>query len=62
MKMKICTLILCAALTSCGKIYHYELDEIADDCGGYDQIKSMWLDATTVRAYCKDGSLANTKD
>lgn len=49
-------------LSGCAKIYDYELNRIAEICGGYDKIKSIWVDGTTPRAYCEDGSLVSTKD
>ncbi len=55
--------ILIALLcTGCGKIYDYELQRIAEICGGYEQIKKTWIDVSTVRAYCKDGNQVSAKD
>ena len=60
--MRMLTVILVTLIISgCGKIYDYELKRLAEICGGYDNIQSVWLDATTARAYCKDGSLINSK-
>ena len=56
------TVLLC--VTGCGKrtIYDYELERTAKICGGYDKIKSVWIDLTTVRAYCTDGKMISPED
>lgn len=61
LKIFILTLItlLCVG---CGKIYHYELQRIAEICGGYDQIKSVWVSVAKIRAYCKNGTMVNAHD
>lgn len=57
------TVVLIALLAAgCGKTYDFELARLAEICGGYDKIKSVWIDLTTARAYCKDGSFVTVKD
>ena len=55
-------LLLC--ITGCWKhtIYDYEIERTAKICGGYDKIKSIWIDLVVVRAYCIDGRMISPED
>ena len=52
---------LLVSLSGCSEIYHYELKVIAENCGGYDEIFRTWVDASTVRAECKNGDITSAK-
>lgn len=54
--------LIALLVAGCGKIYDYELERLAEICGGYDQLKSVWMDASTPRAYCADGRSVKTKE
>jgi len=62
--MKIVIIIgLLVSFAGCdSKIHYYELDVINRICEPRDGIKSVWRDVTTIRAYCKDGTLVSAKD
>ena len=49
-------------LTGCTAIYDYEYQYIAKLCGGYDKIKVVWVDLTTVKGKCLDGTTISTDD
>ena len=61
---KLLIVLLCGLLVSlsgCSEVYHYELKAVAENCGGYDKIHRVWVDATTVRAECENGDITSSK-
>lgn len=55
-------ILLSLVLTGCGEIYTHEIKSVADQCGGIENIHSMWIDAHSIRARCLDGKRVNTKE
>jgi len=49
-------LVVLLCLPGCGKVYDYELERLADICGGYEELKKVWLGYGVPRAICQDGT------
>jgi len=48
--------LITSMLAGCGvAVQDYDLKALADKCGSYDELRSVWMDMATPRARCKDG-------
>jgi hypothetical protein len=56
------TIIICLSLTACGNIRDYELDRLAELCGGYKEIKKVEMLLTGMWAVCNNDDYVNIKD
>lgn len=59
---KLITIIICLSLTACGNIRDYEIERLAELCGGYKEIKKIGILFVGTRAICVNGDSVGIND